>query len=288
MSYKPVIIIGAARSGTNILRDTLSVLPGWDTWDCDEINLIWRHGNLELAHDKMDESHARPEVAKFIRRQFEDLHKKTGCQVILEKTCANSLRIPFIESVFPDARYIYIVRDGRDVVLSAMKRWTASVELAYLFKKLRYVPMSDVPRHGISFIRNRLSQAVSSEKRQSCWGPVFPGMRELASHAPLVEVCANQWASCVEESDRAIAKLPGEKWIKVTYEELVSNSDTVLSEILKWYYKFDTPPSLPQDALMAIHAGSLNSWKRKREMFTTPSLENMKEILDRHGYEPSI
>ena len=36
----PLIIIGAARSGTNIVRDTLVHVPGWKTWNCDEINLI--------------------------------------------------------------------------------------------------------------------------------------------------------------------------------------------------------------------------------------------------------
>ena len=40
------MIIGAARSGTNMLRDVLTSLDGVDTWPCDEINYIWRHGNI--------------------------------------------------------------------------------------------------------------------------------------------------------------------------------------------------------------------------------------------------
>ena len=204
-----------------------------------------------------------------------------------KKPVANSLRVPFVDTVFPDARYIYIVRDGRDVVLSAMKRWTASIEIGYLLKKLKYVPLSDIPIHGLSFIRNRISQAISSEKRQACWGPVYPGMREMANRAPLVEVCANQWVSCVTESDHAFSKMPDEKWIKVKYEELVSDPETVMNEIINWYYRSSTPPDFPAGALRAIHAGSLSGWKQKREVFTANSLENMNEILDRHGYEPS-
>ena len=46
---QPVVIIGAARSGTNMLRDVLVKLPGVGTWPCDEINYIWRHGNALLT-----------------------------------------------------------------------------------------------------------------------------------------------------------------------------------------------------------------------------------------------
>ena len=48
-----IIIIGAPRSGTNMLRDVLTALPGFETWPCDEINLAWRHGNRALPSDEL-------------------------------------------------------------------------------------------------------------------------------------------------------------------------------------------------------------------------------------------
>ena len=39
--FTPVIIIGAPRSGTNMLRDILTNFEGIETWPCDEINYIW-------------------------------------------------------------------------------------------------------------------------------------------------------------------------------------------------------------------------------------------------------
>ena len=44
--FIPLIIIGAGRSGTNILRDSLCKVDGVVTWNCDEINPLWRHGNI--------------------------------------------------------------------------------------------------------------------------------------------------------------------------------------------------------------------------------------------------
>ena len=48
----PLVIIGAARSGTNMLRDLLSSLEPFATWPCDEINYIWRHGNREFETEE--------------------------------------------------------------------------------------------------------------------------------------------------------------------------------------------------------------------------------------------
>ena len=42
----PIIIIGAPRSGTNILRDTISSFNEVGTWDCDEIPYIWLYGSV--------------------------------------------------------------------------------------------------------------------------------------------------------------------------------------------------------------------------------------------------
>ena len=186
----PLIIIGAARSGTNIVRDTLVHVPGWKTWNCDENNLIWRHGNIHRPHDFFGVEQARPNVKKYIRNAFADFEKKSDAQVIIEKTCASSMRIPFIKEIFPQARFLYITRDGRDVALSAAKRWTASVEIDYLLKKLKYVPKGDIPFYGIRFIKNRIHQIQSKEKRQAIWGPIFPGMPEWAKDNPLIDVCS--------------------------------------------------------------------------------------------------
>lgn len=180
----PLILIGAGRSGTNIVRDSLVHVSGQATWDCDEINLIWRHGNIHHPHDIFKSELARPNVKKYIRGSFEAFKQQSGAQLVVEKTCANSMRVPFIKEIFPQARFLYITRDGRDVALSAAKRWTASVEMDYLLKKLKYVPKVDIPFYGLRFVKNRIHQARSQEKRQAVWGPIFPGMGDWAKKKP--------------------------------------------------------------------------------------------------------
>lgn len=282
----PLIIIGAGRSGTNIVRDTLVHLPGWETWDCDEINLTWRHGNIHHPNDVFGAELARPNVKKFIQGAFKNFEKQSGAEIVVEKTCANSMRVPFIKEIFPQARFLYITRDGRDVALSAAKRWTASVEMEYLLKKIKYVPKADIPFYGMRFIKNRIHQARSQEKRQAVWGPIFPGMADWAKENPLIDVCARQWAESVNEADKSFATMPAEQWHEIKYEDFVTNPNEVLASIMKWY-----DPTLLnsnfEDAVKDIHANSLYGWKRKADEFTPEAMDILSPILERHGYAPS-
>ena len=102
--HKSLIIIGAPRSGTNILRDVLTSLDGFVTWPCDEINYIWRHGNVNHGTDELTVTNARSSVITYIQRQFSKLARKSNASVVVEKTCANSLRVGFVNRVIPDAR----------------------------------------------------------------------------------------------------------------------------------------------------------------------------------------
>jgi hypothetical protein len=286
MKNPPVIILGAGRSGTNILRDTLTRLPGYKTWDCDEINLVWRHGNLDREDDVFGAAHATPEVTRYMNRTFETFERRSGADVVVEKTCANTLRVPFIRAVFPQARFVHIVRDGRDVTLSAMQRWTASIEPAYLLKKLRYAPLTDVPHYGLRFIRNRLHQRQSAERRQKAWGPIFPGMAEWVSHRPLVEVCARQWATCVEQADQGLQGLPPSQIFALSYEDLVTSPAKVLERLCNWLQP-GMASALPGDAVSAIRAGRPDAWRSKENLFTPAALEILAPTLVSHGYASS-
>ena len=126
--FQPVIILGAPRSGTNMLRDALTRLSGIETWPCDEINYIWRHGNVRYVSDEIPAENATGSVAGYIRGCFNSMGRRTGAETLVEKTCANCLRVPFVDEVVPEARYIYIVRDGIDAAGSARQRWTAGLD----------------------------------------------------------------------------------------------------------------------------------------------------------------
>ncbi|MGN6413387.1 sulfotransferase family protein [Flexivirga sp.] len=236
----PVIIVGAPRSGTNMLRDVLSALTGFATWDCDEINLIWKHGNIGVPHDELTAEDARPEVATYLRKAFADFGRKHRADVVVEKTCATSLRVGFVAAALPDARYVFIRRDGIDATASAIKRWNAPFDLRYTLKKVRYVPARDFPVHFASFVGKKVKQlrtgtagiADGQTKVETWWGPRPHDFRELMQQHTLEEAAFIQWQRCVERSREDFNSLPDDRMIEVVYEDFVKDPDAGLREIL--------------------------------------------------------
>ena len=231
-AIRSVIIIGAGRSGTNMLRDVLCRLPGFGTWPCDEINPIWRHGNLRYHSDDFSPNMARPEVQKYIRGRFESFKRRHRLRTVGEKTCANSLRVGFINRVLPEAKFIFIRRNGLDAVSSALNRWSAEVDLAYQLRKARFVPVSDLPYYAFRFVKARLYRLYSQENRLAFWGPQLNGMEELLARYSLEEVCALQWKRCVDRAMEDFSLISPGRVVEIGYEDFVTSPEVELERIL--------------------------------------------------------
>jgi hypothetical protein len=223
ITFQKILIIGAPRSGTNMLRDLMARLDGAGTWPCDEINYVWRHGNIRHPSDALPPGLARPRVIRYIGGQFARLARRRGLDTVIEKTCANSLRVPFVDRVIDDARYVYIVRDGVDAAASAARRWHAGLDLGYRLRKARFVPPSDVPYYLIRFLGNQLQRLGAQGRPANSWGPVFDGMAEAQREASTLDVCARQWRACVEAASAALAGLPARRVHRVRYEDFVGD-----------------------------------------------------------------
>jgi len=112
-----IFIIGCARSGTSILGELISAHP--DIRYLFEAHGIWGWGpvgsGINESH-RLTVEHATPAVKERILKQMEI--QAHGAQLMVEKNPRNTLRIPFLLEIFPSARFIHIVRDGRDTACS--------------------------------------------------------------------------------------------------------------------------------------------------------------------------
>jgi len=278
----PIFIVGAGRSGTNMLRDLLCRLPQFVTWPCDEINYIWRYGNRSFPTDQFTRDMASDKSARYIRKQFSALQRKHPEKTIIEKTCANSLRCGFLHEIFPDARFIHIIRDGRDVAASAALRWGASLDLGYVLKKARFVPLSDVPFYAFRYLKSRAHKIVSGESRLSTWGPKFDGMEECFIENSLLGGCAIQWEACVLSSLTQLAEVPASQVMEVRYEAFTSEPAQGLEEISN-FLAVDCPVN--SRIVDGVSSRSVGKWKQQvTEEQHSEIVQLVGDTLRRLGY----
>jgi len=243
-----------------MLRDLLVQINGFETWPCDEINYIWRHGNRRFDTDEFLPQMATEQVSQYIRRKFSEIQSKTQAETVVEKTCANSLRCGFVHKVFPNARFIEIIRDGRDVAASALLRWSAKLDLKYVLRKARYVPFSDLPFYGSRYLMNRVHRITSGEKRLATWGPKFTGIEEVFRTQPLSVACAIQWKHCVQKSQVQLSEIPAEQIVQIRYEDFVSHPRHQLGRVYN-FLGIQPPEQLPDSAVEVISSKSVGRWK---------------------------
>ncbi|WP_343322434.1 sulfotransferase [Chromohalobacter nigrandesensis] len=284
MTVNNVIIIGAPRSGTNMLRDVLCEFDGVATWPCDEINYLWRHGNVRYPSDEIPAERATSAVQAYIKKQFDWVANRYKAHTIVEKTCANSLRVPFVDRAVPDAKYVYIYRDGIDTTGSAKLRWQAKLDIPYLMEKVRFVPLTDLPYYGTRYLWSRVYRLFSREQRLAFWGPALDGMPEILEQYNLNEVCALQWQRCVENAETAFAGMPQNKVVRVRYEDFVHDPQAELARVVE-FLGLDVPAEAIQEAVSNVSSKSVGKGRASLEASEVTRLESLVgETLDRYGY----
>lgn len=228
MSYQPIFLIGAARSGTKILRDTISTHPEVEKIGYD-INFIWKRYNEDVEHDELSASDAKPKFKKFIRNFFKK--KAKNSPFLIEKTVGNTLRIPFLLEVFPEAKFIILYRDGRDVIESVVRQWGTAPDNSYLFKKLMSIPVLEVLpflfKYGVDTLKIKLKLATT---KKYVWGVRHKDFQNDLAKDSVVDFCTKQWMSCAQAILDHKGKIKAENKIEVRYENLVT---TPKDEFLK-------------------------------------------------------
>ena len=171
-----------------------------------------------------------PKIKKYIRSQFEKISTHNNKHII-EKTCANSLRVNFVDAIFPEAKFIYIIRNGIDVTHSIMKRWESEFSLSYTLKKMKFVPKLDIPYYGMELLKNRIYK--KNNNRLKFWGPKFFQDEEL-SDLSLEEISALQWVSCVDHANQSFNKIDSKRVFRLKYENFVTDPTKVIEKITKF------------------------------------------------------
>lgn len=123
----PILIIGSARSGTTMLRLILDSHPRISCGE--ETHLLQTMEPALGRHWRLLERYGFPRdywttrLAEFYGGAMADYAARRGKARWADKDPSNTLLLPFVDELFPDAQYVHLVRDGHDVVASHRERW---------------------------------------------------------------------------------------------------------------------------------------------------------------------
>jgi hypothetical protein len=241
MKYQPVFVIGAARSGTRLVRDLIASHPQVDKIPYD-INYVWRFGNEKLDHDELQVKDVSADVSSKIRKYFDKNHQ--GAAILIEKTVSNCLRVPAVDKVFPEACFISLYRNGWDVIESSYRQWIAPPDWRYILAKTRTYPFFQAfgyaSNYGVRLFRRLFSRKQGSI---NTWGPLYNGIYTDIQSKSIIEVCAIQWSRCVSSALRDLTNLHDGRVYNLSYEDFILDPQAKLFAIAE-FLRIDPEPYL--------------------------------------------
>jgi len=291
-------IIGAPRSGTTILCDVLGHHPEIESLS--EPYFIWDWMSGGGSDDVRTAADANPQTIEFIRGEFEWTLRKSGKKVLVEKTPENCFRVPFMQAIFPNAKWIFLYRDGRDVVSSMYKEWTTRAQMVEqrnvrqlartagrMLSRQRYWrnrgrALAHELRNNVSLRPGRFFNKAKWNGR-AAWGPRFPGWEEALDAAPSDRAFnAMQWRESIRFAQRGIRALPPANVLHIRYEDLVSDRARVLEGVFQFL-----GVSKNSEVGEELASSSVGKWKTR---FDHEALAEIEQVIANDlrdlGYEP--
>lgn len=213
---RPIFIVGAPRSGSTLLFETLaaseqiSTVGGEAHWLVESIPEL-RPGAPGVESNRLGAEHYSEALAEAIANQLSaQLKDNRGRPVspesplrFLEKTPKNALRVPFFDRIFPDAMFIFLWRDPRENLSSIMEAWRSGDWKTY---------------NGLDGF-------------EGPWSLILPPAWAAMRGKSLEEIAAFQWESTNRILLDDLGVLRRERWTHLTYANLISDPAATISSI---------------------------------------------------------
>ncbi len=270
--HAPVFVIGAPRSGTTVLFDLLDRSPALASLGV-ESHILWdafHPGRAGVDH-AVPASGAGPRE----RRALDwTIRRIAGDRVYLDKYPRLCLRVPYLAALYPDARFVHVVRDGRAVTSSLITGWRAR------------------GRFGLG---TRLDVPLRIEGYDGdVWRFLLPpGWRAYAEGSTLAQVCAFQWSAANEAVLDARSGIAAERWTELRYEELIADPVAAMTALLD---RLGLPhePVLPAAAALsttvsrtAVTPPRPDKWRDEHPDEIASVVAQLEPMMARLGYSPA-
>lgn len=278
----PIILFGNTRSGTTIVQKVLSVHPDIVSWY--EPRTLWLYANPGRPHDVFDESDATNPVKQYIREQFLRYQKRHGNRVVMEKTPANIFKISYVRAIFPEAIFLFIVRNPFSFISSVELKWQRAVTTKGIRRRLRSTPVTQLHHYAGRYIRDQFSKKILRRKYLKMWGPRYPGMEEDLQTHDLLTVIARQWSEGSKKAEKDLAQFKDGEVLRLKYEEFVTEPVADLERICA-HCGLEMTSRMARAANERVRSDRQDKWRRFDPRDLARILPEIHDEMQRHGYE---
>ncbi len=276
-----MIILGNTRSGTSILQRSLARHPDLAAWY--EPRTLWQVADPGRRHDEYDASDATPRVRRYVRRRFLQFQEANDGATVVEKTPANILRLPYVQSIFPDATYLFIVREPFAFLSSVERKWQKPVTPGGAWRRLGETPPTQVHHYARKYARQLWDTHVSRRPYLSVWGPRYRGIQDdLRTHDQLT-VIARQWAIPSRQAALALESFPPDRLLMLRYEDFVQDPIPHLEQVTR-HCGLELTDEMAAVADRKVDPSRMDKWRRFDPADLARVLPELLPEMRRHGY----
>lgn len=182
---------------------------------------------------------------------FDRMRQARGARVWVERSGGSLRLIRRLRNAFPEARFVHIVRDGRDTAISMSRHHgfrlvLAASAITEIFGVDPYESEDrtleiDLPDELLPYLPERFD-------------PAF--FRADATALPL---CGHYWSGEIRAGLEELAGLGGEQLLTLRYEDLLARPREVLERFFRFILRGDPGPGL--DAMAAAIRPPASDWR---------------------------
>ncbi len=280
--HPPVFLLGNVRSGTTLVQDLFGLHPRVAKWF--EPRTVWMYADPGRDHDRFDSSDASPRVKRYIRKRFLRYQREHDNKVVMEKTPSNLLRLPYMHAIFPESKYVYVVRHPFAYLSSAEFRWRQAVHLRRVIERFLEAPKTQLHHYAGRLFWDHFRKKVLKTKHVSVWGVRYPGVMDDIKVMSTEEVIARQWARCCDQIEQDIDAIGRDRVHCIRYEDLVANSLEVFTGVLA-HFGYEMTDEIETALHEQIDPSRGDKWHRLDPNVIERCLPHMREQMQRYGYE---
>ncbi len=171
---------------------------------------------------------------------FDRLREDAGARLWVERSGGSLRLVRRLRQHFPDARFVHIIRDGRDTAISMSRH--AGFRMALLHAQLTEIlgvdPYESADRTWAGDLPDDLE----------CYLPERFDAERFRSERAALPLCGYYWSGEIAAGLRELADLPPDRLLTLQYEDLLAAPEPVLERFFRFLLQGDEPGDLSRFA----------------------------------------